>query len=63
MTGIIVAVRAAVRAIPKLLGQTLLPVFISEAVNQLDLAHRLDQPSMTSDWNGEERRSEDLQHL
>jgi len=43
MTPSIVAVRAAVRAIPELLGHTFLPILIiSHPLNQLDLAHRVD---------------------
>lgn len=64
MTICIVAERAAVRAIPELLGHTCLPsLMVSHPLCQIVLAHRVDQPSMTSDMRGEERKSEGLQHV
>merc|ERR1719330_632630 len=63
MTVIIVAVRAAIRAIPELLGHAFLPILIiSHPLDQFDLAHRVDQPTMTSDLRGEQRKSKGLQH-
>jgi len=60
----IVADRAAVRTIPVLAGHTFLPnLIVSHLLCNIVLAHGVDQPSVTSDRRGEERRSEDLQHL
>jgi len=64
MTGVIVAVRAAIWAIPELLRHAILPILIvSHPRDQLDLAHRVDQPSMASDLRGEECKCEGLQHV
>jgi len=64
MARIIVAVRAAIRAVPELLGHAILPILIvSHPRNQLDLADRVDQPSMTSGMCSEECKSEGLQHV
>jgi len=58
VTIIVVAVRAARWAVPELLRHTNLPILIlSHPPDQLDLAYRVDQPSVTSDRRGEERRS------
>jgi len=63
MTGIIVAVRTAIWAIPELLRHTILPILIiSHPRDQLDLAYWVDQPSMASDMCGEVCKCEGLQH-
>jgi len=64
MTCIVVAVRAAIWAVPELLGHTILPILIvSHPRNQLYLAHRVNQPAMTSDMANEEGECEGLQHV
>merc|ERR1719220_2176733 len=64
MTRIVVAVRTTIRAVPELLGHTVLPILvISHPLDQFDLAHRVDQPSMTGDMRGEECKRKRLQHL
>jgi len=64
MASSIVAVRAAIWAIPELLRHTILPVLIiSHPRDQLDLTNRVDQPSMSSDMCGEVCKCEGLQHV
>jgi len=64
MTVIVVAVRAAIWAIPELLRHAIYPIFkTSHSRDQLDLANRVDQPSMASDMRGGKCKCEGLQHV
>jgi len=64
MTRVVVSVRAAIRAVPELLGHAILPILIvSHPRNQLDLADRVDQPAMPRDVWSKECECEGLQHV